>query len=737
MNFLSLLRVEAGRMFRTRQVWLIVAVVTASPAFGLWIYRSLYSTSASSYATSLNGTYLGNPALAGALVGALAFGLLTTLELDRGHRNRTDVLTDAMISPLSFHLARTLALLLAAVAVQIVVLIVWFPFTSAQLGSVFRGGLYLSFYLLIMLPAIVFAILFTASAYQITRRLDLTLVLLAVFLLLSMNVWAESWLLRWVNPPIGYLSDDFGSVRLLRSIAWNRLFWLLILGGVWSASFLCVRRYGRGLFHSAVRNVRKAYLLLMAVLLAATGCWTYAAQPFLDHSKLEINDDLYNNIEYCDAVTYSSIHVAVRPDLQTGCQWGTATYQLQNTSGQPQTVSFRVNPGYTVSSVTANGSQTTVRDWNDDDQNGKTIEVDLPSDAAIELVVEYGGFPQEWNILETMQGNLEISTDYIYLANEDFAPMPWNFVWSTEDQPPYSATLSLPEGMIPVLFGTGTTTETGTNQDGTVQWCINDTGGNIILYAGDYVSHTIQTAGINVEFYYSQKHQRVMEECGVDSVISRVFDYCTSHYGPLQFYKNDTMRLIEIGAAGGGYAGNGASVMGEDSFNEQGLNDPDKGAGGSEVLAHEIVHQWWGLGNMFDSEVSGGLWSSEGLTVYTTYRMMKELYGDAYAQKNYVNHWQTGVDSYYNNFYIRNPKYLEALPEQYRADIANSLSTVRQYCEMPLKILKAEQFVGGEEKMDEILSGLFNRKIDYSYPYLTYQEFLDACGLTEEDLNLA
>ena len=85
---------------------------------------------------------------------------------------------------------------------------------------------------------------------------------------------------------------------------------------------------------------------------------------------------------------------------------------------------------------------------------------------------------------------------------------------------------------------------------------------------------------------------------------------------------------------------------------------------------------------------------------------------------------------------MRHPEYLDALPASYQADIANSLSGMRRYSEMPLKILKAEQLVGGEAQMDQILNTLFNREIDWNYPYLTYQEFLDACGLTEEDLNL-
>ena len=76
------------------------------------------------------------------------------------------------------------------------------------------------------------------------------------------------------------------------------------------------------------------------------------------------------------------------------------------------------------------------------------------------------------------------------------------------------------------------------------------------------------------------------------------------------------------------------------------------------------------------------------------------------------------------------------LPEKARLSIAGNLSGVRHYSEMPLKILKAEQLVGGEAAMDQILHDLFNREIDPMYPYLTYQDFLDACSLTEEELNL-
>ena len=200
-------------------------------------------------------------------------------------------------------------------------------------------------------------------------------------------------------------------------------------------------------------------------------------------------------------------------------------------------------------------------------------------------------------------------------------------------------------------------------------------------------------------------------------------EYCTEHYGPLSFYSGGRLKLIQSRVAGGGYAGSGASLLDEIDFTAQNLGNADKGSAAGEVVIHELVHQWWGLGNMFDQMDETSAWSSEGLTVYTTYRIVKALYGEQYAQENYVDQWQQTVDDYYLNFYVRNPAYLDALPEQYRADIANSLSAVRQYNEMPLKILKAEQLVGGEQAMDEILYGLFNRELDWTYPYLTYQDF--------------
>ena len=89
------------------------------------------------------------------------------------------------------------------------------------------------------------------------------------------------------------------------------------------------------------------------------------------------------------------------------------------------------------------------------------------------------------------------------------------------------------------------------------------------------------------------------------------------------------------------------------------------------------------------------------------------------------------------NFYNRHPEYLENLPEQYRANLVTQNESTDQYMRMPLMLLKAEQLVGGEEKMDAILAKIYADRANYSYEEpLTYVDFLSYCDLTEEALIL-
>lgn len=615
-------------------------------------------------------------------------------------------------------------------------MLVWLPISMHLIGSVFGGLDYVLAYLLLMGLALPLSILAAAAAYQFTRRVDLSLVLFAAFAALSLTVWADDWQLCWLNPCVWALSDDFSNFRIFRSVAWMRLTWLAALAGVWTVSYLCIRQYGKGVLGSLAASVRRIYRPAIALLLLVCSGTAYAAQPLVDQSNPDEMAMTFYEVPYAENVVCTGRSAQVFPNTSTGSLSGTASYQFQNTSGQKQNVAFGINPGYTISNVQVNGADVPFSVSEYQEYNEAMLEVTIPVDEQAELVMEYSGFPQESRNMSTMQGSKEISTEYLCLENSALSPRLMN-VMPGENGYPATIEITLPASMTAIPFGSSEAEVIAEHDNDTKTWRYEANGTGGILYAGDYICENIEAGGMTIEFYYGRKHQSVMEAAGAVEAVKSVVDYCTEHYGPLSFGTGETLKLIQSRVTGGGYATNGASLLDEADFTADNLGNADKGGGAGEVMIHELVHQWWGLGNMFDTSDPTSPWSAEGLTVYTTYRIVKDLYGEEYAQEHYVDQWQKAVDDYYLNFYVRNPEYLEMLPAQVQLAISNSLSQVRQYNEMPLKIWKAEQLVGGEEAMDQILHDLFNRELDPMYPYLTYQEFLDACGLTEEDLNLA
>lgn len=721
---------ECGRLLRSREAWAVLLLTLASPLAGLWLY-------APATGTTMLSVYLANPALAGGVIGGLLFALLTVVEMDRAHRCRADVLLDAVASPLELARVRLAALLAVAVGTTGLALLLWLPAAALRIGAVFDGADYVLAGVLFFGFSLVLCTLAAAAAYSLTQRLDLSLVLVAAFAALSLTVWSEDWQRSWLSPGgVWALSDDFSNSRLFRSVAYARLSWLAALGGVWGLAYLCIRRQGRGLLGSLARSARRLHRPALALLLVGVSAFAYAAQPFYDDSNPDLSAMTLYEQEIAEGVVCTGRTADVRPNPARGTVQGAATYSFQNTSGQARRIAFGINPGYEIQSARANGEDVPAVRTGYEESNMALVEITIPADETVELVLEYGGLPQDWNLMTVQQGDPEISAEYLCLENQTLAPYLLNV--AGEGEPiPAQIEITLPAHMTALPFGAQQAEVVRENADGTVTWRYAGAGPGGILYAGDYVREDVQAGGITVQLYYSRKHEAIMQQADAAGVVEAVVEYCTAHYGALSFGSTGTLKLIQGRVRGGGYAAAGASLLDEADFTATNLADGQKGAVPGEVMLHELVHQWWGLGNMFDVETADSPWSAEGLTVYTTYRIVKELYGEEYAQENYVDKWREAVQDYSLNFYVRHPEYLTALPEAERLRIENSLSTVRLYSEMPLKILRAQELVGGEEAMDEILRGLFNREVDWNAPYLTYPEFLDACGLTEEDLDLA
>lgn len=141
MKTMRLFPLELKRLLQSRLTWLMMALAVLSPVLGLVLYKPATST-------TMLSMYLANPAIAGGVAGAILFGLLTIFELDRACRSRVDILTDAVVSPLTTALTRLLALLTAAVLTVGLTMLVWLPISAGLIGAVFTGANYVLAYLL-------------------------------------------------------------------------------------------------------------------------------------------------------------------------------------------------------------------------------------------------------------------------------------------------------------------------------------------------------------------------------------------------------------------------------------------------------------------------------------------------------------------------------------------------------------------------------------------------------------
>ena len=734
MNFFSYLRVETGRLLRARRTWLIILLTALCPLAGFSLYRKVGGTTAS--------IVLGNPILAGGLGGAVLFAVFTLLELDRVHKAHTDALTDSIVSPFLLGIVKLLSMFAASLLAVLLTAAAYLPYTVFRMRGAFILGDYLLCYCLFMLCSMWLGILAISAFYQIVRRVDLSFVLFAILVFFSLSTWcSKEYLLRWINPLVPILSDDFSNGMMFRLTGYSRLFWFSVLLGVWLFSLLCVREHGKGLFGSLFLHCRKVPVPVLTALLLGCGVYLYLSEPYIDHSPLKTFDQGTNVSDISvgggdydpyakenPALTLVGYSMKASIDPKHHNLSDRIDYQVKNSSGREQECILQLRPGLTIKSVTANGRPVPFTDRNNDHDQMKDIVCQLPSDKKIDLLFSYSGYPKIWNESRDYFMGSEIESNYVQLGGTELFPVV-NTASSKEKLTEKEREVTLPADFAVISNGPSAQV-LRQNSDGTKTWKLNSS----FLLAGDYTNDDLSGSGMPVSFYYSRNSRQQMQQLGVPKLLQDTIGYCAQKYGTLPYATKKQPLVIAEETAyvqGGGLLGN-VSTMGELIFSPE-LVDPQKGASHAEVLAHEIVHQWWGFSAQCRDEKNPN-WTDEGVTVYTTYRLMKELKGEAYAQKNYVDVWNQQHKDLNNNFYLRHPEYLKILPKKYNNVLEGEIASTNTYSNMALKIYKAAGLVGGEDKMDSILHELYQKSMATHKP-VTWQNFLSACGLKEAQLN--
>lgn len=722
MRFFSLYRVELRRLLLTKRIWLISALCLCAPLLGYTVYDAVNLT-------SMTGIYIGNPILAGTVAGAVLWSVIAIAEGNRPHRSKTDILADSVASPVTHSVSKTAALMTVSAAVTVLCAFVYLPFTMIKLDYLFNAGFYFLNFLVFILPTWWISILFADGFYRITRCVELAAILYAVLAYMSYSRLAQrNYFLMWLNPLVSAYSDGFPDIWFLRMGAYTRLVWLCIAAGVWTFSLICTRKYQKGLVESFVRGLKKGYLTICMTAMVTLGAVLWNIQPFIGHGGDEYVVDESDYLVLVEGMTNIKHSIKMNTDL--GTLSGTAEYRL-NAPKKGENILY-LNAGYKIKSITYGGECVNFRTVKEDKNGDYYTYFELPDKYLEKLVIEYEGFPTVAQCFMPSVHN-SIGKNFIYLEHTSIAPLLKDYGL---DYGNVDFEVTLPDALTPFLDFTPIT-DYVQNGDGTRTYSTNLNTDYIFSFiAGNYVTDNFSSNDIDFNFVYGNTYRSTVEEYNVRQSICDVFDYCSKHYGKPSYVNNGLVTLFQLSSTrAGGYATEGVSTWLEDAISPNTLSDPNKGANATEIFIHEMIHQWWGGVGVWCEE--DDIWSSEGLTVYSTYRLVKEKYGELYAKQYYVDDWTKAVDEQNRNFYNRHPEYLEKLPERYREQLSTSNQDINHYKRMPLMILKAEELVGGEEKMDEILSKIYSdynkRTLQYN---VTYKDFLNYCGLREEDLKL-
>lgn len=722
MKVLSLYRVELRNLALSKMIWAVAVLCMLAPLLGY----SLYIVSSQSV---MSGRYIANPVLAGTAVGGILWALVTILESDRLHRNGIDVLTDAIASPVSLCAARMSAAITISAVVTLIVSLVYLPFTAEKMDYLFSAQFYFANFFVFMLLTWWISILLADAFYQITRRNELSFILYAALVYFSFSRFVSGdYFTCWLNPYIVTYSDGFPSYWPLRIGLYTRLIWLFIALGLWLLSVLSIRRYQLNLAYSFIRGLKKVHILMLAAIMIISGILLWHNQPFIDHGPDEYDHEYAARTRVISEM-FNAVRYNIKTDPVSGKIYARAEYDVSIPYSKEAVLSL--NPGYEITAMTYDGEDVPFRTVDDDVNGERPTYFTLPKVSMKTLIIEYEGMPTVAKFLSKFQVSGSVDRSYIALRGEMLFPRMENYA-SVNDA---SLTITIPDDLTPFL-NYELMTEYVDNGDGTKTWTAECPLYVMDFTAGNYVIDTIYADDLQIDFAYGEAYKASVEENDVRQAIIDVFRYCGEHYGELVWAEDKRMLLQQRSAMFmGGYALPGVSQWFENVLSPDTLSDSTKGNDATDVFIHEMVHQWWGgLGLCCTNEE---LWTEEGLTVYSTYRIVKEKYGELYAQQYYVDVWRNAVDIQNRNFYNRHPEYLELLPESYQARLNASNSSTNWYMRMPLMILKAEELVGGEEKMDEILHRMYSdrEKFTADHPF-GFQDFLDYCGLTEEDLGL-
>lgn len=738
MKLIKLIKVEIKRLILAPSTFLFFFIACLCPLLG---YKVLSYIQVATFTDK----YIANPFWIGGLGASFLFAALAICTFRRAPKDQMEQIMNSVVSPDKSHIVQVISLLLLSLLWTILIALIYLPYTVKMMGNYFSLREYASFFFIFYWMTITLILMITACIYNFTKRTKVTVILVALLTIIGLSSWKRLSYLSYLSFVDCSFSSDFGNYSIYRIIFYSRFLWLCIFSGLWGVSLLFIRTHGKGLLGSFICNFKKIYLLIPSLLFICTGALLFLNQPYIDldkigdcegeeYSEADMDEGMYaytysdEEPDYYKALTHTDIDLKF--DCNKGTMTGTATYKLENLLIEEQECTLNTALGCEIKSITVNGTPTAfTRCDKPDIYSGNDFTFILPATKNNTVQITYKQ-TQKMVADGLVNPYCEITPEYIF---------PDVLVPAIPDADTESATYycnaTIPENMELIVEGIATK-QKHEAKNGLASWTINGEEASPFFIAGDYIKVPVQNVDFPVVFYYGTKHKDEFEKLNFEQILQDTIQYCCTHYGSLPFTEEYPLNIVMTSAhMMGGAAGTNLSYMGESFFSSINLNDLQRGASAKEVIAHEIIHQWWGVQTLI-IDPDDSCWTPEAFTCYATSRLMEELYGADYAKEFYIDKWENDYQSMLNHFYIQNPKYQSLLSDYDQEQLDSMVGTTNVYSKGPLMLKQAEQLVGGEEQIDEILMDLFEKCQSFELPYITKQDFIDACNIDENDLKL-
>jgi aminopeptidase N len=386
-------------------------------------------------------------------------------------------------------------------------------------------------------------------------------------------------------------------------------------------------------------------------------------------------------------------------------------------AGQDRPLAFALNGGLSVSAVTVDGSPTPYRL-----EKGR-LTFSLPAGVS-EIVIAYAGRIISPS-LQSLAGY--VGGESVYLQEgANWLPQPEGMALGTV----LTGSVTADARLTFAVPGRLTARE---EQAGRRIWRYEMAAPlpDVALYGGVYEVILLEVDGTVVELYVSPRHREAVEDSGLAGVVEDIVRFYSKKLGAYPF--DVPLKVVETALyKSGGQSSLNLVTVAETAFNIQGGDSADSFAwyNAVDLLAHEIAHQWFGSGVQVAMQSP---WSSEGLASFLASAYISHAFSPELAASMGKYPWLSAVQAQQNS-YFADPAALAGLSAAKREQVSGEMLHAALYYEMPLLLLDMQETLG-EELFYERLAAVYQQYRGGAY--LTWNDFLAAMELGEEDVSLA